>query len=76
MPIFRISVVNQTFRASDDHELPSVDAALKQGIKAALAIGSDEVTDGSPFFAAEIRIEDGPETLGRFVVSIGASPLQ
>ena len=76
MPTFRISVVNQTFRASNDHELASFDEARKQGIKAALAIGADEVANGEPYFGAEVLVEDGDETLGRFVVSVGASPLQ
>ena len=76
MPMYRITVVNQTFSASNHHECPSTDAARKHGVRAALAIGSDEVTNGKPFFGAEVRVEQGDETLGRFVVSIGASPLQ
>ena len=48
----------------------------KQGIKAALAMGTDEVNAGKPFFGAEITIEDGAEMLSRFVVSVGASPLK
>lgn len=76
MPTFRISVINQTFRSSNEHDLPTLDAARKHGIRAALAIGTDEVADGHPFFGAEVRVEDGEEMLGRFVVSVGASPLQ
>ena len=76
MPTFRVTVINQTFRASDNHELPSFEDARREGIKAALAIGADEVLSGSPFFAAEIRVEDSRELLGRLVVSVGASALQ
>jgi hypothetical protein len=76
MPMYRITVVNQTFRASNEHECPSTDAAREHGIRAALAIGSDEVTKGKPFFGAEVRVENGDEILGRFLVSIGSSPLQ
>lgn len=76
MPTFRIIVVNQTFTAADDHELPSVQAARNYGIKAALGIGADEVSGGKPFFGAEVKIEQGDNLLGRFVVSIGASQLQ
>jgi hypothetical protein len=76
MPTYRITVTNQTFRSSNEHECSSTDAARKQGIRAALAIGSDEVTNGKPFFGAEVRVENGGETVGRFVVSIGSSPLQ
>lgn len=76
VPTYRITVINQTFRACDDHELASFDLARVQGIKAALEIGSDEVAKGNPFFAAEVLIADGDETLGRFVVSMGASSIQ
>lgn len=76
MPKFRITVINQTFTASDDHELASLNEAEKQGIKAALAIGVEEVANGNPYFGAEIRVEEDDETVGRFVVSIGASSLQ
>ena len=75
MQTYRISVINQTFRATDQHELPSFEAARIYGFKAALAIGTEEVINGNPFFGAEILVEDGDELLGRFVVSIGASQL-
>ena len=76
MTTFRISVVNSTFSAAGDHELSSVEAARKQGIRAALAMGADEVNAGKPFFGAEVRIEDDGKTVSRSLVSIGASPLQ
>jgi hypothetical protein len=76
MPKYRITVTNHTFRASDEHDLPSFDAARVQGIKAALDIGTDEVANGNPFFAAEVLVEDGDKVLGRFVVSAGASSIQ
>jgi len=68
-------VINESFRACDSHELLSADEASKQGIKAALAIGSDEVANGKEFFGAEVLVERDGQTVGRFVVSIGASPL-
>ena len=76
MPTFRISVVNQTFRATNDHELASFDDARMHGIRAALAIGTDEVTNGKPYFGAEVIVENGRKLLGRFVVSVGASSIQ
>ena len=76
MPIFRISVVNHSFSACDEHELPSLADATRQGIKAALEIGTDEVTNGKAYFGAEVRVEDGEENLRRFVVSVGMSPIQ
>ena len=76
MPTYRVTVVNQTFTACNDHELPSMEEARRQGISAALAIGADEVSGGQPYFGAEVRIQDGNDTLCRFVVSVGASQLQ
>ncbi len=76
MPSYRIRVINHSFSACDDHEMPSPEAAGEQGIRAALAIGVEEVAGGKPFFGAEVRIEDGQGTVARYVVSIGASPLQ
>ena len=76
MPTFRIIVINAEFSASEDRDLPSVEDARKQGIKAALAMGADEVHSGKPFFGAEVRVENDGETVSRSVVSIGASPLQ
>ena len=76
MPVFRVTVINAEFRASEDYELPSADHARRQGIKAALAMGADEVHAGKAFFGAEVRVEDAGQTVSRSVVSIGASPLQ
>jgi len=76
MPTYRISVVNAEFHASEEHQLESLDAARKEGIKAALAMGADEVNGGKPFFGAEVRVQDGGDTVSRAMVSVGASPLQ
>jgi hypothetical protein len=76
MPTYRISVVNAEFSASEEHQLESLDAARKEGIKAALAIGVDEVRAGKPFFGAEVRVQQDGDTVSRAVVSVGASPLQ
>ena len=76
MPPFRISVVNHTFSATNDQDLPSFEEARKQAIKAAIAIGSDEVAKGESFFGAEVLVESGEETLCRVMVAIGTSPLQ
>lgn len=76
MGTFRITVVNNTFKASDDHELATIGEANREALKGALQIGVDEVCGGMPFFGAEVRVEDDGEVVSRFVVSIGASPLQ
>ena len=76
MPTYRVTVINQTFTACNEHELPSLEAARQQGVKAALAIGSDEVTKGKAYFGAEVRVQEGNKTIVRFVVSVGSSQLQ
>lgn len=77
MPTFRISVVNHAFEASNVREAASLDEASAQGIKSALAIGIQEVGHVVPyFFGAEVVVEQDQQVLRRFVVSVGASPLQ
>ena len=76
MHTFRITVINQTFRASNDDEFASLADASRQGIKSALEIGMDEVVNGKPFFGAEIKIEKMDETVGRYIVSVGVTPIQ
>jgi hypothetical protein len=76
MPTFLISVLNETFSACEEHELTTATAARDEAIKGALAIGSDEVVKGKQFFGAEVKIEHGDELIGRFVVSVGASPIE
>src|SRR4051812_10988800 len=71
-----LSVLNETFTACDEHELTTATDARDEGIKGALAIGSDEVAKGKHFFGAEVKIEQGEELIGRFVVSVGASPIE
>lgn len=76
MPTYTISVVNETFSSSNQHEESSVDVAAAQAVKAALEIGVEEVTSGKSFFAAEVKVGTATETVGRFVVSMGVSRLQ
>jgi hypothetical protein len=76
VPTFRISVLNETFSACDEHELTTATAARNEAIKGALAIGSEEVAKGKKFFGAEVKIQQGDELIGRFVVSVGASPIE
>lgn len=75
MATFTIRVVNEDFSSSNEHETDSPDDARVQALKAALEIGADEVLSGKHFFAAEVKVETANQTVGRFVVSVGASPL-
>ena len=76
MPVFSISVVNRDFTSSNEQDLPTVDHASDQAIKAALEMGVTEVSLAKPFFGAEVTVGSGSERLARFVVSIGVSPIQ
>lgn len=75
MPTFQISIVNETFASSNDHEAQSLDAASAEALAAALRIGSDEVVGGQKLFAAEVKVETANAVVGRFVVTVSASPL-
>ena len=76
MPTFSINIVNSDFASSNSLDATSPEAARSEALKSALQIGSEEVCNGNPFFAAEIRIQNGDETIERMVVAIGASALQ
>lgn len=76
MPIFRIRITNSEFNDCSDSEFTDENSARAQALKAALAIGAEEICRGSCFFAAEASIEKDGDRLGRFMVSIGTSPLR
>lgn len=73
---FQIHIVNRDFRASNEISAPNFEAARRQAILAALQIGTEEVCRGSPFFGAEVGVEEGGELRERFLVSIGQSQLK
>lgn len=76
METFRIHIVNQHFSDSEEVALPDIEAARKQGLKGALQIGAEEISNGSSFFGAEIRLESDGKVHERFMVAIGSSGLQ
>ena len=76
MATYRISVVNEHFTASNEHECGDVVTAWKYAIRGALDIATDQVSHGKPFFGAEVRLEEGNKLIGRYVVSAGASLLK
>ena len=76
MPTFRIRVINTDFDNSNEINQPSADRARVEAVKSALQIGVDEVCKGTPFFGAEVRVENGSEVVERLVVAIGVSPLR
>jgi hypothetical protein len=76
MPTYRVSIVNEHFSHSGDEEAPDVVKAWQKALASAIAIAAEQVSHGSPFFGAEVTLEEGNKTIGRYVVSVGASPLK
>lgn len=76
MPKFRIRVINTAFDDSNEINRPSADEARAEALKGALQIGVNEICNGTPFFGAEVRIENGDEVVERLIVAVGVSPLR
>jgi hypothetical protein len=76
MATYRVCIVNEHFAQSGEHEAPDVVHAWKGAIRSAIEIGADQVSHGNPFFGAEVTLEEGNKRIGRYVVSIGATPLK
>ena len=53
----------------------SVIEAWQKAIGTAIAIAGDQVSHGNPFFGAEVTLEEGNRRIGRYVVAVGATPL-
>ena len=76
MPSYRISIVNEHFSDSAEQEAPDVVKAWQRAIRSALEIAADQVSHGSPFFGAEVTLDEGKKRIGRYIVSVGAMPLK
>jgi hypothetical protein len=76
MPTYRVSIVNEHFAASEEQESPGVVEAWQNAIRSAVKIAADQVSHGKPLFAAEVTLAEGNKQIGRYVVSVGASPLK
>lgn len=76
MRTFRLTITNEHFVQSGDLKAPDMIEAWKKAIASAITIAADQVSHGSPFFGAEVALHDGGERLGRYVVSVGATPLK
>jgi hypothetical protein len=75
MPTFRISVTNNIFSASSRHDVRSLEAASKEGLRSALAIGSDELVEGGTEFRADVCV-DGANAARRFTVALSVTPAE
>jgi hypothetical protein len=76
MPTFRISIVNEHFSQEAEEEAPDHVQAWQHAIGAAIEIAKDQVSHGNPFFGAEVTLEKGNKQIGRYIVSVGATPLK
>jgi hypothetical protein len=76
MAKYRVTVVNEHFSSSEEHEASDVVKAWQTAIGSAVAIAAEQVSHGNPFFGAEVTLEQGNKRIGRYVVSLGATPLK
>lgn len=76
MPTYRIHIINSDFKAEEHRECSDLEAAKKHALKGALEIGSEQALNGHQLFGAEVRIDQDEQTVARFMVAVGSSPLQ
>jgi hypothetical protein len=72
---YRITVVNEEFSASNEYDGPDELAAREHAVESVLAIATEQVKAGKPYFGAHVTIAQGESELLQLVVSAGASPL-
>lgn len=76
MAIYSVSIVNEHFSATEEQESTDVAKAWQKAIRSAIMIAGDQVSHGNPFFGAEVTLDQGNKRVGRYVVSVGATPLK
>jgi len=76
MPSYTVTIVNEHFNQTGQQEASDNIAAWKSAIASAIEIAADQVSHGSPFFGAEVTVAQGKEQIGRYLVSVGATPLK
>ena len=76
MPSYTVTIVNEHFAQSGKQEASDNVEAWKSAIASAITIAADQVSHGSPFFGAEVTIAQGKQQIGRYLVSVGATPLK
>jgi hypothetical protein len=76
MPLYRVNIVNEHFSDSGEEEAADAVTAWQKAIRSAVVIAADQVSHGNPFFGAEVTLQEGKKRLGRWVVSVGATPLK
>ena len=76
METYSVNVLNEHFVSEDEIQAKDEPAALKAALRSALAIATEQVAAGKPFFGAVVTLKREEETLSRMVVSVGAAQLK
>ena len=76
MPNYSLKIVNEHFSQEGDLEAKDNIDAWKKAMQSAITIAADQVSHGNPFFGAEVTLEQDNRQIGRYVISVGATPLK
>ena len=76
MPKYTVTIVNEHFSQTGEQDSPDNVSVWKAAISTAITIAADQVSHGNPFFGAEVTVRQGKEQIGRYLVSVGATPLK
>ena len=76
MPNYTVTIINEHFSQTGEQEANDNVEAWKKAIASAITIAADQVSHGNPFFGAEVTVAQGEEQVGRYLVSVGATPLK
>jgi hypothetical protein len=76
MPDYRLTIVNEHYSDSADLKANDMIHAWQEALASAIHVAADQVSHGAPFFGAEVRLEEGEKLAGRYIVSVGATPLK
>jgi hypothetical protein len=76
MPNYTVTIVNEHFSQRGNQEARDNIEIWKVAISSAITIAADQVSHGNPFFGAEVTVAQGKEQIGRYLVSVGATPLK
>lgn len=76
MQTYKITIVNEHFSQAGEQESSNDLEAWQTAVRSAITIAADQVSHGNPFFGAEVTIQEGKRQVGRYIVSVGATPLK
>lgn len=76
MNSYELKIINEHFSQAGEMEAADDIKAWQKAIASTIEIAADQVSHGSPFFGAEVILSHGNKQIGRYVVSVGATPLK